>query len=306
VIAVEEIVIKNHNLCEDYSIIKAEKEHFDILLEIFLEAAHWLRTNGLSQWSHFLDGYGRDDILDSINNRTTLLIVKDEKVVGTVTVQLSPDEWDQHIWGGIDLDSSIFIHRIALTRSHSGKGLGQKIINWIEREIEFPINKKFIKLDCVGDNQRLNDYYLMIGFQYLGSSEDGHSKYQKEIATDLLRDIRMTLLDLFNDKPTKLWHQSMIESGDDFYSEESLLACDKALDDYLNQLLLLQEMKDQEKIMKAVKEVIMALNDLNHEHDYFIETSEREELAEFIEEAAKRTGLEIEDGHDITLEWREW
>lgn len=177
----EELIIKNHKLLEDYSIIKAEMKHFDTLLDIFLEVAHWLRTNGLRQWSHFLDGYGRDDILASINNGTTLLIVKDEQVVGTVTVELSPDEWDQHIWREIELDSSIFIHRLALSRSYSGHGLGRNIINWIEREIEFPKNKKFIKLDCVGDNKKLNDYYKMNGFQYIGSSEDGHSKYQKEI-----------------------------------------------------------------------------------------------------------------------------
>ena len=181
----EEMIIKSNKIFEDYSIIKAEKKHCDTLLDIFIESAHWLRTKGLRQWGHFLDGYGRDDILDSINDGTALLIVKDEIIVGTVTVQLSPDEWDKHVWSEIDLDHSIFIHRLALTRSHSGKGLGRNILNWIKQEIEFPLNKKFIKLDCLGDNRKLNDYYIMNGFQYMGSTEDGHSKYQKEIRKNL-------------------------------------------------------------------------------------------------------------------------
>ncbi|MGN7384482.1 MULTISPECIES: hypothetical protein [unclassified Paenibacillus] len=118
----------------------------------------------------------------------------------------------------------------------------------------------------------------------------------------------MTLHDLFNEKPTKLWRERMIEDEDedDFYTKESLLSCDKVLDDYLNQLVSLQENRNPEKIMKAVEETILALNDVNDEHDYFIETSEREELAEFIDKAARLAGLEIEEGHDITLEWREW
>ena len=43
---------------------------------------------------------------------------------------------------------------------------------------------------------------------------------------------------------------------------------------------------------------------LNDNYDSFIETLEREELCEFIIEAASIAGLESED--DITEEWREW
>lgn len=75
----------------------------------------------------------------------------------------------------------------------------------------------------------------------------------------------MMLYECFNEKPTKLWNQRMIEYGDDLFTEERLALCDN-----------------------------------------FIETMEREELAEFIEKAARLAGLEIEDGYDITEEWREW
>lgn len=56
--------------------------------------------------------------------------------------------------------------------------------------------------------------------------------------------------------------------------------------------------------MQVVKEVVIKLNELNIEHDYFIETMEREDLYEFIDIAARIAGLESEE--DITEEWREW
>lgn len=115
----------------------------------------------------------------------------------------------------------------------------------------------------------------------------------------------MILHDLLNQKPTKRWNVSMID-GDDLFTEDRLLMSDKVLDEYLNKLLLLHETKNQEKIMKAVEEIVIAFNDLNDENDYFIDTMEREELVEFIEKAAMITGLNIEDGEDITEEWREW
>ncbi|ACP16858.1 TPA: hypothetical protein QCS36_002252 [Bacillus anthracis] len=56
--------------------------------------------------------------------------------------------------------------------------------------------------------------------------------------------------------------------------------------------------------MQVVKEVVMKLNELNIEHDHFIETMEREDLYEFIDTAAQIAGLESEE--DITEKWREW
>lgn len=55
------------------------------------------------------------------------------------------------------------------------------------------------------------------------------------------------------------------------------------------------------EIMQVVKEVVIKIND---EHDYFIETMEREDLHEFIDTAARIAGLESEE--DITEECREW
>lgn len=173
--------IKNHQLSNDFTIVQAEMKHFDNMLAIFLEAAQWLRSIGLTQWEHFLDGYGRDDITDSINNRAAYIVQKGQTIVGTVAVQLCPDEWDAHIWKGTDLSDSILIHRLAISRTESGKELGSKIIEWIENGIDYPSNIKFIRLDCTGENKKLNDYYKSRGFTFVGSTEDGHSKYEKMI-----------------------------------------------------------------------------------------------------------------------------
>ena len=55
--------------------------------------------------------------------------------------------------------------------------------------------------------------------------------------------------------------------------------------------------------MQIVEEVVIKINELNIEHDQFIETMEREDLYEFID-TAQIAGLESEE--DITEEWREW
>lgn len=76
------------------------------------------------------------------------------------------------------------------------------------------------------------------------------------------------------------------------------------LDTYINNLEQLGENPTEVEIMQVVKEVVIKINELNVEHDYFIETMEREDLYEFIDTAARIAGLESEE--DITEEWREW
>ncbi|MEC3334216.1 hypothetical protein P9043_17885 [Bacillus cereus] len=95
-------------------------------------------------------------------------------------------------------------------------------------------------------------------------------------------------------KPTTSWVE-YDEDGESF-TEENISATNTALDTYINNLQQLGENPTEVEVMK--------LNELNIEHDHFIETMEREDLYEFIDAAARIAGLESEE--DITEEWREW
>ncbi|WP_249929407.1 hypothetical protein [Planococcus rifietoensis] len=102
--------------------------------------------------------------------------------------------------------------------------------------------------------------------------------------------------------PTEEW-RIRIDDGDDQFTEENLVATETVLQGYKDRLSHLQE-PSEKKIVQEVKEVVIRLNALNEEYDFFIETLEREELQEFIMEKAQQVGLETEK--DITAEWREW
>ncbi|MEB2279489.1 hypothetical protein LAV73_05650 [Lysinibacillus xylanilyticus] len=113
----------------------------------------------------------------------------------------------------------------------------------------------------------------------------------------------MNFEELTKNKPTVEWKQRMDED-DDIFTEENINATNEVLDTYINNLKELENNLTEEEILECVKKVVISLNELNDNYDYFIETMEREELYEFIIEAASIAGLESED--DITEEWREW
>lgn len=104
-------------------------------------------------------------------------------------------------------------------------------------------------------------------------------------------------------KPTIKWTERMAD-GDDIFTLQNIGATNKVLDTYINDIKKLGVKPKEEDILEYVKEVLIRLNELNDKYDYFIETMEREELHDFITDAARIAGLETEE--DITEEWREW
>ncbi|MGG0454505.1 hypothetical protein ABEY82_29835 [Priestia megaterium] len=108
--------------------------------------------------------------------------------------------------------------------------------------------------------------------------------------------------ELKNNKPTAAWQQRM--EDDEIFTVENIKATDEILDTYINRLEGSVDKMSEQDILEYVQEIVIGLNELNEQFDYFIETLEREELCEFIIKAANAASLETEE--DITEEWREW
>ncbi|MEJ9231491.1 hypothetical protein LAV79_18815 [Peribacillus butanolivorans] len=113
----------------------------------------------------------------------------------------------------------------------------------------------------------------------------------------------MTFEELTKNKPPVEWKERMDED-DDLFTVENINSTNEVLDSYISNLVKLGDKPTEEDILECVKEVVISLNELNEQYDDFIETMEREELCEFIIEAAQIAGLESEE--DITEDWREW
>jgi len=100
-------------------------------------------------------------------------------------------------------------------------------------------------------------------------------------------------------RPTINWKEQL-DDGSAFFTEEIIIESDKLIDNYLDAL---QKATNEHAIWKAIEAVVKAFDKLNIDLDYFIDTMEREDLAEYIQKAAEAAGL-FYDG-DVTEEWRE-
>lgn len=74
---------------------------------------------------------------------------------------------DPQIWGAKNADPAVYIHRIATNSECRGQGLVKDIVQWA-KEYARQHQKKFVRLDTVGENQGLIAHYTACGFTYLG------------------------------------------------------------------------------------------------------------------------------------------
>lgn len=112
----------------------------------------------------------------------------------------------------------------------------------------------------------------------------------------------MTFEELRHNKPTSTWLEN--DEENEFFTAENIAALNHVLDTYLSNLEQLGDNPTESQVIETIKEVVLQINDLNEQYDYYIETLEREDLYVFITTGAQLAGVESDD--DLTEEWREW
>ncbi|WP_313799248.1 hypothetical protein [Cytobacillus sp.] len=114
------------SLLKEYEVSVATSKEADQILGLLKDAAKWLNEKGIDQWG-FLAGGGEDDeIRQVINNKKTFIVKKDGEIAATFTLYQAQSSWDKYIWGKLN-DGAVYLHRLALTRSKIGSGLGKEV-----------------------------------------------------------------------------------------------------------------------------------------------------------------------------------
>lgn len=147
------------------------------VISMLKEIAQWMKDSNINQWGFLLEGGDDEEIKQAIVNQETYIVMNGNEYVATFTLLSKQSEWDTHIWGEDNTSNALYLHRLAIVPSYMNKGLGKRILAWIE---ENTTNKEYLRLDCVAENIKLNSFYENNGFELVGIT-DGHSKYEKSL-----------------------------------------------------------------------------------------------------------------------------
>jgi len=141
-------------------IIRAEQNELDTVLEILEEASRWLISKGLETQWHQGPTF-RQAMKDNIEHGEVYLAKDQNSTIGTITLQWK----DLKYWGDLPSDSG-YIHKFAVKRSHSGKGLGLRMLQWAEQKTKRE-GKRYLRLDCLATNKIICEYYEKAGFVHV-------------------------------------------------------------------------------------------------------------------------------------------
>ena len=130
------------------------------VLALWLDAAEWLQAKGIDQWHP--SRFSLDVAASAIRDSHVYLAERGDEAVGTYLIAWS----DPYIWKELDDGEAGYIHRLAVRRDCKGMGLGRLLLAHAERQIAGR-GKRFVRLDCMADNERLNRYYRDAGYVFV-------------------------------------------------------------------------------------------------------------------------------------------
>lgn len=107
--------------------------------------------------------FDRDFIATEVIENRQFKIVNDNKIACIWAITYN----DADIWEEKENNDAIYIHRIATNPEFRGNNFVQMIADW-SKDFARKENKKFVRMDTCGQNDRLINHYKKCGFEFLG------------------------------------------------------------------------------------------------------------------------------------------
>jgi GNAT superfamily N-acetyltransferase len=139
---------------------RAHQEDAVTVAGLLDEATVWVNDLGFSQWPL---PFPREQLAAAIH-RGEVYVVESEDGDAVATVSMLLD--DPTYWGDRPPDA-FYVHKLAVRRDQAGRGIGAAIVEWANAEAA-EAGREFLRLDCLGENPGIRDYYEDLGFQHRG------------------------------------------------------------------------------------------------------------------------------------------
>ncbi len=143
-------------------ILNSEIEDIDKIFELYKIATEYQKTKSAVPWPNF----DRKLIEKELRENRQWKIVIDNEIACVWAIT----ESDAQIWGERNEEPAIYIHRISTSPNFRGRNLVSDIVEWSKNYAK-KNNKKFVRMDTVGENVGLINYYKKCGFEFLGLSK---------------------------------------------------------------------------------------------------------------------------------------
>ncbi|MFC9145266.1 GNAT family N-acetyltransferase [Streptomyces bacillaris] len=146
---------------KDLQVRAGRPDELGVVEALLCEASTWLASRGIDQWQY---PPHRDRITKALERGVCFLAFEDGTPIATIQVDSFADP---EFWTPEDQpDAALYVHRMAVTRTASGTGIGSRLLDWASERASAQ-GKRWLRLDAWKDNNGLHRFYKGAGFTLL-------------------------------------------------------------------------------------------------------------------------------------------
>ena len=134
----------------------------DIIFRLFDWAVDYQKKKGYQLWPRFK----KEMIEAEIKEKRHWKIIDEGEIVCVFSVMYN----DPVIWGEMDKEPAVYLHRIAVNPEFKGKRMMIVIKHWAINHAR-ELNKKYLRMDTWGENETIRNYYIKCGYNYIGQQQ---------------------------------------------------------------------------------------------------------------------------------------
>ena len=149
------------------SIVTAQPSDTAAVSAILKEAADWCMAQGVPLWK--ADELAPEHIAKEIQDQLFHMVLDE----GGIPFAVFKLQWsDTLYWPEFPVDEAAYIHRIAVKRSHAGRGVTPVILDWAVEQARAK-KLKYLRLDTEASRIRLRAVYERFGFKLHSEKQVG-------------------------------------------------------------------------------------------------------------------------------------
>ena len=158
---VEKLLVENSIKFEIASL-----EQLDEIYELYNSRTNWFKENNIKQWSRYIDIY-RSEFPIAIENKNYYIFKKEHEIIAGFEISDEPGYFN-------DDGQALYLHKVVVKVGY--KNIGTYIF-MVSKHIAKSNNKQYLRLDCVKNNEKLNEIYEKHGFKFVECGKTTHYEY---------------------------------------------------------------------------------------------------------------------------------
>lgn len=135
----------------------ATESDINDIIYVIKQRCDWFKKNNIDQWNeiYYLRKYNFKYFTNMVHTNNLYIATENDEIIGVFLLKTE----DKPYWK--DNKKAYYIHHFATKLQHSGTGI--KMLKFIE-DLAKENGVNYIRLDCLNENTKLNDYYQKNGF----------------------------------------------------------------------------------------------------------------------------------------------